>query len=235
MSSNILLQYMKNRFKYDVGDSKKAKNQFGPVVTISREYGCPAKRLAGMLSSSLNRIEMENYSKNRWSWIGKEILDESAKELNLKPTMVREIVNKDTGSVVDDIVLSLSHKYYPGDRKIKKTIGTVVRDFAEHGHVIIVGRGGVSITRDIPNSLHVRIQAPLEWRINDVSKRQMISLSEARKKIEHIDTQRVLIREFFEGRKVDNSIFDVTFNYMTLEEEDIISTIIRMMELKDLI
>ena len=233
--SNILLQYMKNRFKYDYGNSTKTKNQFGPVVTISREYGCPAKRLAGMLSSALNRIEMENYSKDRWSWIGKEILDESAKELNLKPNMVRDIVNKDTSGVVDDIVLSLSHKYYPGDRKIKKTIGTVVRDFAEQGHVIVVGRGGVSITRDIARSLHIRIQAPLEWRVNDVSKRQMISLADARKKIEHIDAQRALIREFFEGKKVDNSIFDVTFNYMTLEEEVIISTIVRMMELKDLI
>ena len=180
--SNILLQYMKNRFKFDSDNSKKSRDQFGPVVTISRDYGCPAKRLAGMLSSSLNRLEMEHYSKNRWSWIGKEILEESARELNLKPMMVREIVNKDISSVVDDIVLSLSHKHYPGDRKIKKTIGIVVRDFAEHGHVIIVGRGGVSITRDIPNSLHIRIQAPLEWRINDVSKRHMISLTEARKK-----------------------------------------------------
>jgi cytidylate kinase len=233
--SNILLQYMKARFKSEPGKSKKSKNQFGPVVTISREYGCPAKRLAGMLSSSLNRIELENYSKNRWSWIGKEILDESAKELNLKPTMVREVVNKEMNGVVDDIVLSLSHKYYPGDRKIKQTIGDVIRDFAEQGHVIVVGRGGVSITRNIPNSLHVKIQAPLEWRINDVSNRQMISLSEARKKIEHIDAQREMIREFFEGKKVDDSIFDVVFNYMTVSEEVIISTIIHMMEMRDMV
>ena len=233
--SNILLQYMKARFDSEPGTSRKNKNQFGPVVTISREYGCPAKRLAGMLSSALNRIELENYSKSRWSWIGKEILDESAKELNLKPNMVRHVVNKDMNGVVDDIVMSLSHKYYPGDRKIKKTIGEVIREFAEQGHVIVVGRGGVSITRNIPNSLHVKIQAPIEWRINDVSSRQMISLSEARKKIEHIDAQRHLIREFFEGKKVDDSIFDVVFNYMTVSEEVIISTIIHMMEMRDMV
>lgn len=231
--SNILLEYMKNRIKSDTG--KSSKTMIGPVVTISRDYGCPAKRLAGMLSSELNRIELENYSKNRWNWIGKEVLDESAKELNLKPNMVKDVVSKDMTGVVDDIVLSLSHRYYPGDRKIKKTIGTVIREFAEHGHVIIVGRGGVSITRDIPNSLHVKIQAPLEWRINDVCKRQMISLDEARKKIEDIDTQRELIRAYFEGRKADNSIFDVTFNYMTVDEDVMISTIIHMMELRDII
>jgi cytidylate kinase len=226
---------MKDRFKTDIGQSTQKRTKFGPVVTISREYGCPAKRLAGMLSSALNRVELENYSKNRWSWIGKEILDESAKELNLKPNMVREVANKDMSSVVDDIVLSLSHKYYPGDNKIKKTIGAVIRDFAEQGHVIIVGRGGVAITRDIRNSLHIKIQAPLEWRVNDVSKKQMISLAEARRKIEHVDAQRHLILDFFEKKKVDNSIFDVIYNYMTLTEEDIIASIIQMMESRDMI
>jgi cytidylate kinase len=233
--NNVLLQYMKNRFMPDHDHPGKTRTKTGPVVTISRDYGCPAKRLAGMLSSALNRVELENYSKNRWSWIGKEILDESAKELNLKPNMVKDIVNKEMGGVVDDIVLSLSHKYYPGDMKIRKTMGAVIRDFAEGGHVIIVGRGGVAITRHIPASLHIKIQAPLEWRVNDVSNRQMISLVEARKKIQTIDTQRQLMREFFEGKKLDDGIFDVIFNYMTVAEEEIISTIVHMMELKDLI
>jgi len=234
--SNILLNYMKNRFKFESVLPEKNHTKFGPVVTISREYGCPAKRLAGMLSSALNRIELEHYSKHQWQWIGKEILDESAKELHLKPTMIREVVNQEhDGGVVDDIVKSLSHRYYPGDIKIKKTIGEVIRTFAEHGNVIIVGRGGVSITRDIPKSLHIRLTAPLEWRINDVSKKQMIPLAEAKKKILHIDGQRDLIREFFAGGKVDNNEFDVIFNYMSLDEEDIIAAIIRLMESKDLI
>jgi len=233
--SNILLSYMKNRFKDESNISSKKHSMVGPVVTISRDYGCPAKRLAETLSSFLNQIELQNYSKYRWQWISKEILDNSAKELNLKPNMVREVANKDEDGLVEDIVKSLSHKGYPGDIKIKKTIGQVIRSFAEQGHVIIVGRGGVSITRHIKNSLHIRIQAPLEWRINDVSKKQMISLSEARKKIQHIDAQRTLIREYFEGTKVDNNSFDIIFNYMTLDEEDIIAGIIRLMESKDLI
>ncbi len=226
---------MKRRFKPEGVFDKKIHNNISPVVTISRDYGCPAKRLARILTSALNRIEKNNYSKNHWQWIGKEILDESAKELNLKSDMVQDIVNKEEGGVVDDIVMSLAHKYYPGDQKVKKTIGEVIKSFAEKGHVIIVGRGGVSITRDLPNSLHIKIQAPLEWRINDVCKNHMISLTEAKKKIQTIDLQRELIREFFEGRKFDNSAYDVILNYMTLDEEDIISTIIRLMESKDLI
>ena len=60
--SNILLEYMKKRFKSEPGGITATKTKIGPVVTISREYGCPAKRLAGMLTSALNRIELENYN-----------------------------------------------------------------------------------------------------------------------------------------------------------------------------
>ena len=233
--SNILLDYMKNRFINELVNPSKHRTKTGPVVTISRDYGCPAKRIAGMLSSALNRKELENNSKYHWQWIGKEILDASAKELDLNPNMVKQVADKTQSGVVNEIVMSLSHKYYPGDQKIKKTIGEVIRTFAEQGHVIIVGRGGVSITRDIPDSIHIKLQAPLEWRINDMSKKQDISLAEAQKQIEHLDRQRDMIREFFEGKKVSDSAYDIVFNYMTLSEEDIISTIIQLMESKNLI
>jgi len=233
--ANILLEYMKNRFDQNEFNGIHKKIRLGPVITISREYGCPAKRIAGLLSSELNRIESESFSKYRWQWIGKEILDASAKELNVKSDMVKRIVNKEEMGVVDDIVMSLSHKHYPGDLRIKKKLGEVIRSFSEHGHVIIVGRGGVSIANNIPDSLHIRLQAPLEWRINTVSKNQMITLVEAKRKIHQIDMQRELIREFFEGRKVDNSCFDIIINYQRLDEDDIISTIVGLAESKNLI
>lgn len=233
--ANVLIDYMKKRFDKDEFHSFHKKTKLGPVVTISREYGCPAKRIAELLSSEFNRIETENFSKYRWQWIGKEMLDASAKELNLKSEMVQEIVNREQMGVVDDIVMSLSHKHYPGDLRIKRKLGEVIKSFAEQGHVIIVGRGGVSIASNIPDSLHIRLQAPLEWRINTVSKNQMITLVEAKKKIQQIDMQRELIREFFEGKKVDSSDFDIIINYQRLDEDDIISTIVRLAESRNLI
>ena len=233
--SNILINYMKNRYRKDVPLTSNNRKRTGPVVTISREYGCPAKRIAEKLSIALNQIEVQNYSKQSWQWISKEILDKSAKELNLRTELIREVANKEQDGLVEDIVMSLSHREYPGDIKIKKTIREVIRSFAEQGHAIIVGRGGVSITRDMQYSLHIKIQAPLEWRINHVSKQQMISLSEAKRKIQNIDLQRSLLREYYAGKKVGNDAFDVIYNYLTLDEEDIISSIIRLLECKDMV
>lgn len=233
--SNILLEYMRNRFSAETAAPKKSGLHGGPVLTISREYGCPAKRLAGMLTSALNRTEIERFSKHRWKWIGKEILEESAKELNLRADMVRNIITDQEPGLLDDIVLSLSHKYYPGDVKIKRTFGSVIRTFAEEGHVVIVGRGGVSITRDIPRSLHIRLQAPMDWRIERVCLNYKVSPAEAKRTLREIDDKRQYIRDFFEGKKADDTIFDIVLNYKTIPEEDQVALILKAMEQKGLI
>ena len=233
--NNVLTNYMKNRYSIDAPKNHEVQTKVGPVVTISRDYGCPAKRIASELSAALNLIEAEQFSRDHWRWISKEILDKSAKELNLKRELIREVANKEEDGLVDDIVRSLSYSDYPGDIKIKKTIRDVIRAFAEEGHAIIVGRGGISITRDMQYSLHVKIQAPLEWRINHVSKEQMISLTEARRKIQDVDAQRALLRSYYERNKSGIEGFDVIYNYLTLDMEDIVSSIIKLMESKDLV
>lgn len=233
--SNILIEYMRNRLSKEAEAPKRSLQNAGPALTISREYGCPAKRLAGMLTSALNRMEIERFSKHRWKWIGKEILEESARELNMGADAVRNIITDQEPGLLDDIVLSLSHKYYPGDVKIKRTFGSVIRTFAEDGHVVIVGRGGVSITRDIPRSLHIRLRAPMDWRIERICQNYKVTPAEAQKTIREIDDKRQYIRDFFEGKKADDSIFDIVLNYKTLPEDDQVALIIKAMEQKGLI
>jgi len=233
--NTVFQKYMEKRLKPETHNEKKVITPIGPVVTISRVYGCPAKKLAGMLSSALNQIEFQRHTRDRWSWIGKEIMEQSAQELHLKPELIREIANTHEKGLIDDILLSFTNKYYPGDLKVKKTIGEVIKEFAHKGKVIIVGRGGVSLLRDVKKSLHIKLTAPLEWRVNDVSRRYMITLEEAEKRIKDIDQKRDHLREFFAGRNIDDTAFDVIFNYYTCTEHEMIDCIIKMMEKRDMI
>jgi len=207
---------------------------YGPVVTISRAYGCPGKIVAQDLAFSLNKRTMGDPARH-WKWISKEILEESARTLKLNKYLIKEAVNANEKGVMDDMIISLANKFYPSDSKVKKTLADVIRGFAREGHVIIVGRAGVSLTRSISNSLHIRLQAPLEWRVKMISERQKISTDEARRKLLEIDYKREHLREYFDGRKADNSVFDVVFNYQTMNEEEILESIIRIMELKKMI
>lgn len=231
----VLKDYLERRLKPTRKVHKPVKTMEGPVITISRDYGCPAKRIAGMLSSSLNRMEIQNDNIARWYWVGKEIMEESARELHLSPELVSEIAESEDKNIVEEILLTLANKYYPGDLKIKKTIGEIIQTYAAKGHVIIVGRGGGSICKDLKKAIHIKLTAPLAWRINDVSRRHGLSMDEAEKKIKTIDHQRELLRKFFSGENANSSSFDVTFNYMTCSEEEIIQSIIKMVEMRDML
>ena len=229
---NILTNYMRSRMERKT--IREMHVDYGPVITISRAYGCPGKIVAQDLALNLNK-RLVGSREPHWKWISKEILEESARELKLNKYMIKEAVNANEKGVMDDMIISLAQKFYPSDAKVKKTLAEVIRGFAREGHVIIVGRAGVSLTRSIKKSLHIRLQAPVEWRIKIISERQKISIDEARRKLLEIDYKRDHLREYFEGMKVDDSIFDIIFNYQTMNEEEILESIIRIMELKKMI
>lgn len=230
---NILAEYMRNRMEKKT--SLLVQEALGPVVTISREYGCPGKIIAQDLCIRLNQLRARANKRPNWRWISKEILEESRKALKMDKHFIKEAVNAYEEGVMDDIILSLSSKFYPGSDKVKKTLAEVIKGFARQGNVIIVGRGGVTLTRDIKNALHIRLQAPLEWRIQIVSERKNMPFDEARKLIMLIDLKRKKLVEYFNCKKLNDCRFDLHFNYMTMEENEILDIIIRLMEMRNMI
>lgn len=230
---NILSEYMLHRMEKK--PMEKAELDLGPVVTISRAYGCPAKIIAKDLAHELNMRSKTMLGINRWKCISKEILDQAATELKLDKFTVKEAVNAEEKGVMDELIISLANKFYPSDDKVKKTLSEVIKSFARQGHVIIVGRAGVSLTRHIKNSLHIRLNAPAEWRAMIVSEKQGISPTEAMKKLTEIDDKRKLLREYFEGKDPKDSMFDIIFNYQTVNDKEIIESIIQIMSLRNML
>ena len=225
-----LFKYMSDRYN----QSKKDDFDPGPVITISREFGCPGKKIAACLTQALSDKMVVMRKKTEWKWVSKEILYESAKELDLDPSNIQYVFNYEQKSLIDDILAAHSSKYYKSDRKIRNTIAKVIRSIANEGHSIIVGRGGVAITRDIAKSLHINLEAPIDWRVIRESEKRGISLEEAKNLTFETDKKRRQFREYFEGKNTDYTRFDITFNCMTLSIDEIINTIIRVMELRDL-
>ena len=204
-----------------------------PFVTISREYGCPSKLIAKMLEEVLNKRNLPAKG-TRWRAINKEIVMESARELNLNPSKVSSVFNAEYLGDFEDILASFSSNY-KSNRRIHKTIREVVKSFVRKGHIIIVGRGGVAITQGCPNALHVRLQAPLQWRINKISEKYQLTPSEALKRISDIDKKRTILIEHFLGKKFDASLFDLIYNCQSFKMDDIVSSITNVMEQKKMI
>ena len=230
-----LVNYLQKRFEEQNSKSGMSELDYGPVITLSREYGCPAKRIAEKLSEKLTQVSKSKGDKEQWKWVGKEILAEAAKELSVDPSRIKFLFNYEQRGILDDIFASYSSKYYKSNRKIKNTVRDVIRSIGKEGHCIIVGRGGVAITHDIIKSMHVNIEAPLEWRALRVSERYNISIPKAKDYALEIDKKRRSFREQFEGKNTDYTTFDLTLNCMTLTMNEIVDIIVHTAELRDLI
>jgi hypothetical protein len=227
---NLLREYMERAFS-----EREIQNQSGPrpVVTISREFGCPSKLIAQHLINELNKIHGTEGT-GKWRFISKEVVEATAKRLEMNPTDVNYLLSSGGKGLVEDVLASFSPTYVSSHR-MKKTISSVVRSIAELGYVVIVGRGGVGILQHAPATIHVRLQAPCAWRIEEICKSQNLSKQESSKMVNEMDKKRTSLIEVMSGEKFHPSLFDISFNCQTLRKEEIVQTIIGLMESKKMI
>jgi len=212
--------------------SKKQIDFSGPVITISREHGCPATHIAESLSEALTKRNIIIGKDLPWKWISKEIIEESAKELRLSPDLTKDLADYKARGFFENLALFFSDEFYPSDVKIRNTIAKFIYGAAHKGNVVIVGRAGESITKNFEHAIHIKLRAPLEWRINEIIKVTGLDSNEARKQAIDMDKRREQFRHYFEKDREDIDFFDVFFNCASVSEEEIIEMIIILAEIK---
>lgn len=207
---NTLLEYLNKRFVSKKKDGQRRKKRPpGPVVTISREVGCSGLAIANDLARFLNK----SYPGQEWKVLSKEIFEKSALELNLESERVSKIFKQVDRTSFDELLSAFSEKRYKSDRTVRRTVMEVIRTFAEDGYCIMVGRASNIITRDIKNSLHIRINAPLEFRIQSIMQKDHIDRVGSIAFIERVEKERQAYRRAVLGKDlIDSEIFDMTIN-----------------------
>jgi cytidylate kinase len=211
----------------------------GPVVTISRECGCSAKRIATKLSKILTGYNYLSETKTEveWKWVSKEIIEMAAQELEMDASKIRNVFLSEVKQSVHEITQAFSNSkvYDADDQEVIDTVKSVVRSICEEGHYIIVGRAASIIAHDIPQRLSVKLQAPLDWRINRIMQISNMSWADAQQYVLEIDRQRNLFVEHVAGRELDNNDFDLIFNYSTMLDDHIVDVIVNVLKNKKII
>ena len=173
--SNLLVNYLSKRGTANEVSKKKIAEFGGPVITISRQVGCNAVMLAEQISTRLNSEK----SGDKWKVISKEIFQESAKELNMDPGQIIKTIHQSEKFAFGEMLNAFSNKKYVSERKIGKTIKGVILNIATDGYSIMVGRAVHIIAKDIKRALHVRLVAPLEYRVNSIMKYNNLNREDA--------------------------------------------------------
>ena len=218
---NSLMSYLNSRMKEERHHEFDKESDAGPVITISREVGCNGLALAQQIAERFNNKR----AKEPWNVLSKEIFYESAKELDLDPETVRQTLKKTEHYVFEEILKAFRDKRYKNEETIIKTVKEVVRTLAIEGHCVIVGRASHIITCDIKNALHIRLTAPLGYRINTIMANNKLNRNEAIAFIEKVEEERAAFRKALKENSLHEEFFDITINRGSFTNEQAVDLI----------
>lgn len=222
-NDDLLIKYMVESF--DRNQPPLEKKDIGPFITISRDYGCQANSLAKLLKEELKKRGQN------WSILNKEIIKEAALKLDMEPRQVANISEDLDRSTMDQVLSALTTKYYKSDRKIRQTVASVITSAATAGHAIIVGRAGAAITHGLQPSIHIKLYAPVEWRLQSLVNRYHATREHMQKEINTIDYKRHRMTSIA-SKGIDNAsmLYDLQINTSTINQKEMVAMIIRLME-----
>jgi len=218
---NLLLKYLNDRLSEEKQNKPQKKQESNPVITISREVGCNGVILANLLAESLNRHNPPVH----WKVISKEVFFESARQLNMNPEQVRKTLTQSEKFTFEEIIKAFNDKRFKSEQTIAKTLREVIYHFATDGYCIIVGRAGNIIAKDIKTALHVRLIAPLDYKIKSIMDKNKLTREKAIEFIEEFDEERVAFRETIFGDKIHEDMFDLVLNRHSFSNEAMVEMI----------
>lgn len=177
------------------------------VITISRQFGSMGRSIAQALSREL---QIDFYDR--------DIVEETAKRLGMPVSVI-----SDTEENSKSIYFRRMYPLGMGITSFKDEVflvqKNIIRDLAEKGSCIIVGRCAESILADKENRLSVYIYAPYSARLKNCMEKLGMDEATAKKMIREVDRSRELyhrrycpeFRDAFTDRDlmIDSSRFGV--------------------------
>ncbi len=110
-------------------------------------------------------------------------------------------------------------------------IKMLIYGFAQKNNVVIVGRGGQILLRDLPGVLHVRVIAPFDVRMRRIMERQGLKENQAIRLLRRSDEDSAgFIQSFFKVDWEDPSLYDLVINTQKLSVDSAIMMILEAIQ-----
>lgn len=197
------------------------------VITIEREYGCGAASIGGKLASKLG-----------WKLWDRELTAEIARVANVEPSsvsMCEERVDRGFQRLVKvfwrgsyERSANMEHQPFGPDRMVE--IGErVMREIAERGNCVIVGRGAPYFLRDLDDAFHVFMYAPRAEKLRRIQD-QGTRLREAEDLVDTVDRERIeFVKHYFGADWPTRSLYHLMVN-TAIGDENVVSTVLHTMQ-----
>jgi cytidylate kinase len=187
-----------------------------PIVTISRQYGAGGSSVAALVAVDLGAEVVD-----------KKLIEEVAVRLSMKTSDVEAEAERPR-SLLERLVRSFStlepamgagwappypDPLYDPRKEIINLTEQVIREVADAGNVVVVGRGAGFVLRDHPGVFRVFLRAPENVRTHRLMERLGLTEHETRRKMHETDSNRAAYSRQLYGRDwCDPDEYDIVIN-----------------------
>jgi len=192
-----------------------------PFITISREAGAGGRTLMTRLVDRLYELDP---GEPHWSGFDKELVEKVADDHHIHKTLV-SLLGEQCHSWLYDVFAGLSAQ--TTEIQVYRRVAETIRALAQGGRIVIVGRGGVFITQNMPMGVHILVVAPLEHRIEQMARLMDTDTKSAASEVHRIDQNRAsFYKRYWPNTPPSPSVFTATFNSAAVSETKMVEAIL---------
>ncbi len=185
------------------------------VITVSRQVGSLGTEISRILAE---RLQYEYVDKEK---IGKALATYGLPEPDLEKFDEKKPPFWDSWQIQR--------------KKFLHFLEAAIYDFARKGNVVIVGRGGQVLLKDLPGVLHLRVIAPFEMRVKRFLEEKGGDEKQVSRLLRRNDRDSEgFIRTFFDMNWNDAALYDLVLNTQQISAETAVSMILHTMESREM-
>ena len=195
-----------------------------PFITVSRQPGAAGITLAQKFLDAINRTD--DGQDPPWTCWDRELVEKVAADKHLSQRLI-DSMETTSHTWLETFLAGLTGE--PDELMVFSRVAQTIRALAQVGHVVIVGRGGVFITRNMPGGLHVRLVAPLQKRIKHIAATMGMSAKDAAQWIAQQEANRAAFyRRHWPGETLDPERFALVINTAEIKPTALVQMLVSL-------
>ena len=217
-SFEIFIQELVEKWGSTPNADKNGEASRITVVTVSSEPGSGGQVIARGIAEKMG-----------YDLFQRDIIREIAVRADIGVSVI-ESIEKERLSGIEDFIATLVSRRYLWPEMYLEQLMKVISVIGKHGKAVIAGRGANFILP--PNEvLSIRVVAPMELRVQNISRLLSISEEEARKRVIMKEAKRkAFIRKSFNADIADPINYDLTFNTEFIRYEAAVEAVRQILE-----
>ena len=201
------------------------------VITISRDFASGGRQLGRLLAKRLD-----------YQYVDKSLFQKIAEDLNVSEKTLESFEKSREYRIsnVFSIIFSKSYierivghdKSVVEEQEYQTSLKNLILGVAQEDNVVIIGRAAYYFLKDMENCYHIRLFAPMDWRIQYAVEKRGTPRDGVKEIIERRDINYLWFLRFMCGESFDDqSLFHLNLNISLISFEKAVDVIMALANL----